>query len=708
MKTVLTSSTHIDKAKVYDFFHPWIGTGLLTSTGRKWQSRRKLLTPSFHFRVLEDFIDVFNRNCDLLLASLNQHKHKPKLDIYSFVVLSTLDIICESVMGVKANAQINYDNPPPYVEAVKRTIELFHARMLKLYLWPDIIYRLSADGREHTKCMKIVHDFSENVIRERRAIYKQKLANKNATSNTDKKKPLALLDSLLETSDNGKNLSDTDIREEIDTFTFEGHDTTAVGISWALFLLGHNPHIQAKMNEEADQILGPDANKHPTIAEIQSMKYLDCVIKECQRIFPSVPVIARETNTDIVLADGKIIPPGVTVAISPFLMNRDPQVFPDPETMDPTRFFPENTAGRSPFAYIPFSAGPRNCIGQKFAQLKMKMVVSRVVRSFAIESLVPQDKVRFTIEVITLPKAGVPIRIAPRTAEAVLSSSTLIDKASLYDYLHPWLGTGLLTSTGRKWQTRRKLLTPSFHFRILDGFIPVFNEQYDVLIEILNQNVKKSSIDIYSFITLCTLDIICESVMGVKVNAQINYQSPSPYGTAIENWAQILSGRDGCPVGTAILAWLEIGWVRPLCPDWTGVRSAQCPDRTEYTFIISIETDQVIRERKLVWKQKSDSEIVNNQKKKLAFLDLLFDASDNGKNLSDSDIREEVDTFMFEGHDTTAAGISWALFLLGHNQDIQEKVHEELDSIFGDDQSRHATIDDLKRMKYLDCVIKVI
>ncbi|GFT96043.1 cytochrome P450 4c3 [Nephila pilipes] len=108
----------------------------------------------------------------------------------------------------------------------------------------------------------------------------------------------------------------------------------------------------------------------------------------------------------------------------------------------------------------------------------------------------------------------------PETVEVVLSSKTLIDKSKEYDLLSQWLGKGLLTSSGAKWRSRRKLLTPAFHFSILEEFLPIFQEQSSVLVSKLQALAREPWLDIVPLITACTLDIICETAMGVSVNAQ--------------------------------------------------------------------------------------------------------------------------------------------------------------------------------------------
>uniref|UniRef100_A0A1B0DR40 Uncharacterized protein n=1 Tax=Phlebotomus papatasi TaxID=29031 RepID=A0A1B0DR40_PHLPP len=113
----------------------------------------------------------------------------------------------------------------------------------------------------------------------------------------------------------------------------------------------------------------------------------------------------------------------------------------------------------------------------------------------------------------------------------ILGSPKHIDKSSDYNYLHPWLGTGLLTSSGVKWHSRRKILTPAFHFKILEDFIDVFSEQSSILASKLAVEVEKESFNIFPYVTLCTLDIVCETAMGRQVNAQSN--SDSEYVKAV-------------------------------------------------------------------------------------------------------------------------------------------------------------------------------
>ncbi|XP_047474770.1 cytochrome P450 4c3-like isoform X3 [Penaeus chinensis] len=416
-EVILSSQKHLDKSRDYTFLHPWLGTGLLTSTGSKWHSRRKLLTPAFHFKILEDFVEIFNSQSIKMVKLLEKKAEGECFDIFPYITLCTLDIICETAMGCKIGAQDNSESD--YVKAVYRIGSLVQHRQARPWLQPDILFKLSGYQKEHDACLKLLHDFSYDKIRTRRKEYQESKKNKGQETTEDealgKKKRLAFLDLLLEYSDGVARLTDEDIREEVDTFMFEGHDTTAAAINWTLYLLGCHPEIQARVHEELDGIFG-DSDRPVTMADLREMKLMENCIKEALRLFPSVPFIARELREDVVINDYHI-PSGTTVLVVTYRLHRDPEQFPNPEVFDPDRFLPENCKTRHPYAYVPFSAGPRNCIGQKFAQMEEKIVLSNVLRHYRVESTIRREDLRILGELILRPENGNPLKLFPRKAQ---------------------------------------------------------------------------------------------------------------------------------------------------------------------------------------------------------------------------------------------------------------------------------------------------
>lgn len=216
---------------------------------------------------------------------------------------------------------------------------------------------------------------------------------------------------------------------------FEGHDTTSAAISWTLFLLGSSPEYQERVVEELDSIFGDDTETPATMKNLLDMRYLECCIKDALRLFPSVPMMARMVGEDVTIsksrrkisnfslpayyiplpvAGGKLVPAGTQAIIMTYALHRNPRVFPKPEQFNPDNFLPENCAGRHPFAYIPFSAGPRNCIGQKFAILEEKAVISTVLRKYKIEAVDRREDLTLLGELILRPKDGLRVKIMPR------------------------------------------------------------------------------------------------------------------------------------------------------------------------------------------------------------------------------------------------------------------------------------------------------
>ncbi|GFY60250.1 cytochrome P450 4C1 [Trichonephila inaurata madagascariensis] len=277
----------------------------------------------------------------------------------------------------------------------------------------------------------------------------------------------------------------------------------------------------------------------------------------------------------------------------------------------------------------------------------------------------------------------------PETVEVVLSSTTMIDKSKEYQLLSPWLGTGIFLCTGAKWRKSRKLLTPAFHFSILDEFIPTFQEQSSVLVSKLQSLVQEPWVDVVPLMTACTLDIICQTAMGVNINAQDGQNSE--YVRAVHQ------------IGKAFMHRVVRPWLYPdFIFKWTALGRS---NDANIRFVKEL-TKKVIKEKKLEFIMRSKdgaTEPLSNgcltqRKKRKAFLELLLE-----HHLKDPSFTEED----IGGHDTTAMGISWALYFLGHNPEIQQKVQEELDDIFGDNFDRNIVREDLTKMKYLECVIKL-
>ncbi|KAJ9577302.1 hypothetical protein L9F63_006141, partial [Diploptera punctata] len=434
---VLSSTKHLDKAYAYNFLHDWLGTGLLTSTGQKWHTHRKMITPTFHFKILDSFVEIFSEKSEIMVDKLRKEVGSQGFDVYPYITKCALDIICETAMGTQIYAQDGSNSD--YVTAIYDMSELTIRRLLRPWLHVNFFFKLSQIGRKTEHCLKVLHVspkrclLAKAVIKERKAEMAAKNLHTHAVSSSEdeslgKKKRKAFLDLLLEASIQGVKLTDEELREELFKFRTEGHDTTSAGMCWAIFLLGLHPEVQEKAYEEQQSIF-EGSKRSATMKDLNEMKYLERVIKEALRLYPSVPTIGRMATEDIKL-DNYIIPKGCTVTLQFFFLHRNADYFPDPEKFDPDRFLPENVAKRHPYAYLPFSAGPRNCIGQKFALLEEKAVLSSILRNYKVKSLDKREDIKLLSELVMRPENG--IRITNLSHGFVSSSSIVCYLLSIY------------------------------------------------------------------------------------------------------------------------------------------------------------------------------------------------------------------------------------------------------------------------------------
>lgn len=387
----------------YRSFIPWLGDGLLLSEGAKWERNRKLLTPAFHFDILKSYVTTYNEVADILVDKLAQAaKTEKSIEIYEPVRLATLDTMLRCSLSYEDNVQQKGDTHP-YVRAVGRLTQLCLERTVKPWLFLDWMFLLSPQGREFSRLINHVHTFADTIIEERRS----EMGNESPTT----KKRLDFLEILLYSRDDqGRGLSDSDIRAEVDTFLFEGHDTTASAITWALYCCAKYPEEQEKIYNELTSL--SDNTNYMSWESMKNFHYMNLFLKETMRMYSPVPMIGRRLTKPVQM-DGVLYPKDSVFEINISAMHHHPDIFPDHMEFRPERFLDTNGKDNDPYSFVPFSAGPRNCIGQNFAMNEQRVFIARIIQRFRIR-LDPEHETKVFPEAVTRPQFGVKVILEER------------------------------------------------------------------------------------------------------------------------------------------------------------------------------------------------------------------------------------------------------------------------------------------------------
>ncbi|CAH1398070.1 unnamed protein product [Nezara viridula] len=404
----LSSKTLITKSDAYSALQPWLGTGLLLSTGELWQRRRKAITPTFHFKILDQFVPTFSKCANTLLKVLKDKVGKGFFPLTHIISDCALDSVAETVMGTELNAMTNPIGE--YPTAIERMTLLLMEKIKNPLLGMEPHYTLSGRRKKEKHLLNILFSLPLEVIR------KKEIENIDVRDDSDAsgdavlgvKRKAALLELLLKMKRDKVPAFQTekDVKDEVITFMFEGHDTTTSSLTFAIWILGKHQDVQEEVYREVSEIL---VGQEPTYEDFQKMTYLDRVLKESMRLYPAVPIVARQATHDVVLPhNGYTIPKGAYLNVMIYPLHRREDLFPDSEKFNPDRHLKPH---KHAYAYIPFSAGPRNCIGQKFAMLNMKVIISSLLLSYKIES---NDDLIVYPELLLRTKKGPYIRLTPR------------------------------------------------------------------------------------------------------------------------------------------------------------------------------------------------------------------------------------------------------------------------------------------------------
>nr|ALD15914.1 cytochrome P450 [Dendroctonus armandi] len=389
LRVILSSTKVAEKNFFYQLLQTFIGNGIITSTGDEWRKNRKLLQPMFQLGPIERYFEQFARTSEAVFRRLQTQKHWQITGIVNSCVVS---ILHKTILGVDLGPK---DDTP-----FRKGQLLIIKRILKPWLLLDSVFQMSEMSRNEAKHKHDLHLYVRKVLVDRKA----KLPDTNGKK--------CFLDNLMELEANG-DLSEEDVVNEAVTFMLAGQDSVATGVATCLFYLAKHQEEQRRVHEEIEAILRDSDSQALKLEHVKKMYYLEQCVKETLRLAPSVPLIARVVVKDVTL-DGFTIPTGTNIFVSPYATHHLPQIFSDPFKFNPDRFSVDNIKKIHPFGYLPFSIGPRNCIGYKFAYLEMKTMVATILRNYHLQLRHEKDELKLSYRISLRAKGGIWLNVQSR------------------------------------------------------------------------------------------------------------------------------------------------------------------------------------------------------------------------------------------------------------------------------------------------------
>ncbi len=369
------------KSPSYDGIRLVLGNGLITSEGEFWKRQRKLAQPAFHRERLSELAGAMVRDTADMLGEWEREGDRG-FDLHDAMMRLTLRIVGHTLFSTDVQADAGAVGEA-FAVAIHRANEEATA-MVKLPMWLPLPGNL-----KFRRAMKTLDGLVHRIIAERRAM-------------AEGLRPRDLLAMLMSArDDDGAGMSDAQLRDEVMSLVGAGHETTANNLSWTFHLLGDHPEVAERVAAEARAAFGDRA---PTMEDCKSLPYTKRVIEESMRLYPPVWGLERIAAEDDVVS-GVRVRKGTFVGMIPWCIHRDPRYWPDPERFDPERFLPEAVEKRPRYAYLPFGAGPRVCIGNGFAMMEAQLLLAMIAKDYRLERA-PWKRVQYEASITLRPKGG--------------------------------------------------------------------------------------------------------------------------------------------------------------------------------------------------------------------------------------------------------------------------------------------------------------
>ncbi|KAK3036105.1 hypothetical protein RJ639_031686, partial [Escallonia herrerae] len=662
------------------------GEGIFVVDGVKWRQQRKLASFEFSTRVLRDFsCTVFRKNAGKLARTISEFSAANRVfDIQDLLMKCTLDSIFKVGFGVDMNClEGSSKEGSAFIKAFDDSNALIYWRYV------DPFWKLKRSlniGCEASlkKNIKVIYDFVHELIRKKRV--QQEMQQNCVSANDDKDDILSRF--LVESKKDPEEMNDRYLRDIILNFMIAGKDTTANTLSWFFYMLSKNPLMQEKVAQEVEEVIGSHGSEASaddfvtkiTDEALETMHYLHATLTETLRLYPAVPIDGRCAESDDTLPDGFKLKKGDGVYYMSYAMGRMTCIWgEDAEEFRPERWLKDGIfQPESPFKFIAFHAGPRICLGRDFAYRQMKIVSITLLHFFRFKLANDTKRVTYRTMFTLHIDGGLHLRAVQRQVKLHHYMTDLAGKYKTYRLISPFwseiytsdlanveyilktnfdnygkgwynytilkdlLGDGIFAVDGEKWRQQRKVSSHEFSTKVLRDFSST----------VFRRNAAKlATIDLFM---KSTLDSIFKITFGVELDSICG---STEEGKKLSNAFDDSSAMTVCryvDIFWKIKKFLNIGSEDKLR------KNIKVVDDFVYKLIQS--------KQEKICKSKVD-------------IDIQEDILSRFLLVSDTDpkyLRYIILNFIVAGKDTSAAVLSWFIYMLCKHPAMQERIAQEI------------------------------
>lgn len=379
IKDVLITNQHsFMKSRMLQRAKVLLGEGLLTSEAPLHTRQRRLVQPAFHRQRLTGYADTMIAYATRTREAWHDGEN---LDVAREMMRLTLAIVAKTLFNADVESEAG-----DIGEALTAILQLFQIVMMPFSQWIEKL------PLPHVRRFERARDRLDQTI--------YRIIDQRRASGEDKGDLLSML--LMSVDEEGTGgMSNEQVRDETLTIFLAGHETTANALTWTWYLLSQHPEVEQRFHDEVDRVLG---GRLPQPDDFAALRYVEMVLAESIRLYPPAWAVGRMAKSGYDAARYHIAP-GSVVLMSPYVVQRDPRFYPDPEKFDPERWTPENRATRPKFSYFPFGGGARVCVGEHFAWMEGVLLLATLAQKWRLR-LVPGHPVDHRALITLRPKFG--------------------------------------------------------------------------------------------------------------------------------------------------------------------------------------------------------------------------------------------------------------------------------------------------------------